>query len=165
MRKLSEKESFIKNVIQKGYAGVLSDGRLVDRREYPEAIPIQENKIFKTPAPKKIEEKMRKRKVLIVDFVKLLLVLKGELKITNIPEEANIVTIVYDYIRASFNLIIESESFESIEPGAMLPVYYAEFEQSIPLDIEKSFIELKERSGGENINWSYFIDLLTEELG
>lgn len=39
-----------------GYAGVLPDGRIVDRRYYPEATPIQKNSIFGTSKPKTNEE-------------------------------------------------------------------------------------------------------------
>jgi hypothetical protein len=41
-------------IIESGYAGVLSNGNIVDRREHPEATPIQENSLFNTPKPKKI---------------------------------------------------------------------------------------------------------------
>lgn len=46
---------FIKEVIQQGYAGTLSSGELVDRREHPEAIPIQKNTLLGTPKPKEIK--------------------------------------------------------------------------------------------------------------
>ncbi len=42
-------------VIKSGYAGVLSNGNIVDRREYPKAIPIPENPLFNTPTPKPIK--------------------------------------------------------------------------------------------------------------
>lgn len=35
-----------------GYAGILSTGEIVDRRKHPEAIPIQENKMFGIPPVK-----------------------------------------------------------------------------------------------------------------
>ena len=38
-----------------GYAGVLSNGNIVDRRKHPEAIPVQENKLLEIPKPKKIK--------------------------------------------------------------------------------------------------------------
>lgn len=41
-------------VIKSGYAGILANGNIVDRREHPEATPIQENPLFNTPKPKKI---------------------------------------------------------------------------------------------------------------
>lgn len=37
-----------------GYAGILSNGQLVDRREHPEAIPVQENVMFGVVKPKKL---------------------------------------------------------------------------------------------------------------
>ncbi len=42
------------DVIKSGYAGVLSNGNIVDRREHPAAIPIPENPLFNTPKPKNI---------------------------------------------------------------------------------------------------------------
>lgn len=38
-----------------GYAGVMPNGNIVDRREFPEAVAIQENKLFGTPKPKDIK--------------------------------------------------------------------------------------------------------------
>jgi len=35
-----------------GYAGILPNGNIVDRRDYPEAIPVQENKMFGVVKPK-----------------------------------------------------------------------------------------------------------------
>lgn len=35
-----------------GFAGVLPNGNLVDRREHPEAIPIAYNPMFNIPYPK-----------------------------------------------------------------------------------------------------------------
>lgn len=42
------------DLIKSGYAGVLPNGNIVDRREYPKAIPCQENPLFGTPKPKEI---------------------------------------------------------------------------------------------------------------
>ena len=42
-----------------GFAGVLSDGKIVDRRYHPEAVPVQENSVFgvaKTKNPKSLGE-------------------------------------------------------------------------------------------------------------
>jgi hypothetical protein len=39
-------------LIASGYAGVLSSGIIVDRREHPEAIPIQKNSLLNVPEPK-----------------------------------------------------------------------------------------------------------------
>lgn len=39
---------------QSGYAGLLPSGKIVDRRKYPEAIPVQENKILGIPKPKEL---------------------------------------------------------------------------------------------------------------
>ena len=42
-------------VIKSGFAGVLSNGNIVDRREYPDAMPIPANPMFNTPEPKQIK--------------------------------------------------------------------------------------------------------------
>lgn len=41
-----------KELIRSGYAGVLPNGNIVDRREHPDAVPVQKNALFGTPAPK-----------------------------------------------------------------------------------------------------------------
>jgi len=47
-----EKREWLRNLNASGYAGILSTGELVDRREHPEAIPVQENKMFGVIKPK-----------------------------------------------------------------------------------------------------------------
>lgn len=37
-----------------GYAGLLPNGNIVDRRKYPHAIPIQRNSLFGVVTPKKL---------------------------------------------------------------------------------------------------------------
>jgi hypothetical protein len=44
------------SLIASGYAGVLPDGKIVDRREHPSAVPIQKNTMLNVPAPKSAEE-------------------------------------------------------------------------------------------------------------
>lgn len=41
-------------LITSGYAGVNKQGTIVDRRLFPDAVPIQENTMFNTPKPRKI---------------------------------------------------------------------------------------------------------------
>lgn len=41
-------------VKKEGYAGVLPNGNIVDRREYPEALPMQQNSMLGIPKPNKI---------------------------------------------------------------------------------------------------------------
>ena len=41
----------VHEIVKSGWAGVLSNGNIVDRREHPEAIPIQKNTLMGTPAP------------------------------------------------------------------------------------------------------------------
>jgi len=42
----------ILEINKSGYAGILSNGNIVDRRDNPDAIPIQENSLFGVPKPK-----------------------------------------------------------------------------------------------------------------
>jgi len=39
------------DVMRSGYGGVMPNGNIVDRREHPEATPIQKNDLFGTPKP------------------------------------------------------------------------------------------------------------------
>ena len=41
-----------KAIIESGYAGVDKTGKIVDRREYPDAVPIQRNTLLDVPEPK-----------------------------------------------------------------------------------------------------------------
>lgn len=45
-------------ISEEGYAGMLMNGNLVDRREYPEAIPLQENTMMNIPAPKEVSDEV-----------------------------------------------------------------------------------------------------------
>lgn len=40
-----------------GYAGILGDGSIVDRRKFPNAVPVQKNPMMGIPAPKKVSVK------------------------------------------------------------------------------------------------------------
>jgi hypothetical protein len=42
-----------------GYAGLNSNGNIVDRRKFPNAIPIQENKSLNIPKPKNIKDETK----------------------------------------------------------------------------------------------------------
>jgi hypothetical protein len=42
----------IYEINQSGYAGILSNGNIVDRRKFPDAIPVQENKLLGIPKSK-----------------------------------------------------------------------------------------------------------------
>ena len=46
------------DVITSGYAGVLPNGNIVDRREFPDALSVQKNEMFNVPKPKKIEKEI-----------------------------------------------------------------------------------------------------------
>lgn len=46
----------IQELNKSGYAGILPNGNIVDRRKFPEAIPIQENPLFNVAKPKDINE-------------------------------------------------------------------------------------------------------------
>ena len=41
-----------KKIIASGWAGVMPNGNVVDRRVHPKAIPIPANKMFGNPEPK-----------------------------------------------------------------------------------------------------------------
>ncbi len=42
----------IHEINQSGYAGCDRNGNIVDRREHPESVPIQENRMMGIPKPK-----------------------------------------------------------------------------------------------------------------
>lgn len=42
------------DLIASGYAGINQQGTIVDRRQFPEAVPIQENAMFNAPKPKDV---------------------------------------------------------------------------------------------------------------
>lgn len=44
----------IHEINQSGYAGVNRQGQIVDRREFPDAVPVQKNSMMNLPAPKKL---------------------------------------------------------------------------------------------------------------
>lgn len=48
-------KQFTLEVLHKGFGGILrGSGQLVDRREYPFAMPIPENRTMKAPKPQKV---------------------------------------------------------------------------------------------------------------
>jgi hypothetical protein len=49
--KLKETEK-IQAIIASGYAGILPNGNIVDRREYPDAVTVQKNTLLDVPEPK-----------------------------------------------------------------------------------------------------------------
>lgn len=44
----------IVELIQSGYAGILPNGNIVDRRIHPDAVPSAENPMFGCPKPKPV---------------------------------------------------------------------------------------------------------------
>ena len=58
IQKLRElgREDLIKihEIIQSGYAGILSSGNIVDRRQFPDAFPVSKNSLLNIPEPKKV---------------------------------------------------------------------------------------------------------------
>lgn len=42
------------DLISSGYAGINQLGAIVDRREFPKAVPIKKNSMFNAPDPKPI---------------------------------------------------------------------------------------------------------------
>jgi len=53
-KETQEHSDWLTKVRDSGYLGILQSGQLCDRREHPEAIPVQENSFFKTPKPKEV---------------------------------------------------------------------------------------------------------------
>lgn len=51
LEKIHQGLIIINKILISGYAGRMSNGNIVDRREFPEAIPIRENIIFNIPKP------------------------------------------------------------------------------------------------------------------
>lgn len=47
----------ILKIIESGFAGVTTKGKIVDRRKFPNAIPIPENKSMNVPKPKVVVDK------------------------------------------------------------------------------------------------------------
>lgn len=44
----------IHEINQSGYAGINSNGHIVDRRKFPNAVPVQENSLLGIPPVKKL---------------------------------------------------------------------------------------------------------------
>jgi len=53
LQKILNARLVINEILISGYAGTIANGNIVDRREFPEAIPIRENTIFNIPKPLK----------------------------------------------------------------------------------------------------------------
>lgn len=53
LAKLSE----LQEIVASGFAGIDKNGRIVDRREQPAAIPIPKNTLLNVPEPKQLESK------------------------------------------------------------------------------------------------------------
>ncbi|HJV19303.1 MAG TPA: hypothetical protein VJ499_04915 [Flavisolibacter sp.] len=49
----------IHEINQSGYAGCLPNGNIVDRRKYPNAVPIQKNSLLGIPEPKKLDNETK----------------------------------------------------------------------------------------------------------
>lgn len=45
----------VHEINQSGYAGISPNGNIVDRREFPNAVPVQKNKMLNIPEPKKLD--------------------------------------------------------------------------------------------------------------
>lgn len=61
MDEITDKERLIEferiiELSKSGYGGTLRNGNIVDRRQFPEAYPIQENSMFGVPKPKDISK-------------------------------------------------------------------------------------------------------------
>ena len=60
-RKLLEHFEVLKKFTAEGYAGCLSNGTIVDRREHPEAIPVQKNSLLNVPEPKDLNRQNKEK--------------------------------------------------------------------------------------------------------
>lgn len=61
LRKEGEYEALWLDLLNaSGFAGILRNGNIVDRRYYPEANPISENRMFGIAKPKELQEKTEK---------------------------------------------------------------------------------------------------------
>ena len=47
----------IRDLNKSGYAGINSKGTIVDRRKFPDAIPVQQNSLFGVVKPKELKTK------------------------------------------------------------------------------------------------------------
>lgn len=54
LKEIEKERKKIMELNASGYAGCNPDGRIVDRREFPKAVPIQENPLFGIVKPKKL---------------------------------------------------------------------------------------------------------------
>lgn len=55
-KELSDDYKKTTELIKSGYAGILENGNIVDRREHSLAMPIPENSLFGAPKPKDIKK-------------------------------------------------------------------------------------------------------------
>ena len=51
---INEEKLKLLEVIKKGFGGTVENGTIVNRREYPNATPIQQNTMLNAPAPKNL---------------------------------------------------------------------------------------------------------------
>lgn len=56
MTEQKRKEALLKSLelTKSGYAGIDKNGNKVDRRQYPDAVPLQKNTLLGIPEPKKL---------------------------------------------------------------------------------------------------------------
>lgn len=52
MKKRLEALLKVQKINKSGYAGCTRDGQIVDRRKFPDAVPVQANSLFGIPEPK-----------------------------------------------------------------------------------------------------------------
>lgn len=58
---VEEKANWIKGLNASGYAGIKTpEGYIVDRREFPDAIPVKANSVFGVVKPKKLTDEQIK---------------------------------------------------------------------------------------------------------
>jgi len=61
----------IYEINQSGYAGILPNGNIVDRRQHPEAIPVQKNTMMGIPEPKPLDAAGEQYRERMTEFDKI----------------------------------------------------------------------------------------------
>ena len=68
-----------------------------------------------------IKENIMKRKIIYIDTNNILELFLTKSRITNLPKDFKILSVFYDHKIASFEILVESESFESVPIGEQFP--------------------------------------------
>ena len=55
-----DRAGWIVGLNKSGYAGCTSQGMIVDRRQFPDAIPVQQSSVFENAKPREVTKEQRK---------------------------------------------------------------------------------------------------------